>query len=61
MLSFDTSPLRPWEWANLAGDDARWWYEAIAYRNAYDEGARAARGEKAGWDRLQAMNDEAVA
>jgi hypothetical protein len=51
-LSFDLSPLRPWEWARLAGDDARRWIIAIATQNAYMEGIAAARSEKAGWNRL---------
>lgn len=55
MLSFDVSPLRPWEWANLSGDDARWWHEAVAYHNAYREGIQSAHAEKAGWDRLATM------
>ena len=31
------------------------WLEAIAVHNAVGEGVRAARAEKAGWDRLQQM------
>lgn len=53
-LSWDMSPLRPWEWANLAGDDARRWLEAIAIHNAYAEGTAGARSERQGIDRMHA-------
>jgi hypothetical protein len=46
------SPLRPWEWANLAGDDARRWLLACAVRNAYEDGMGDARASKQGFDRL---------
>lgn len=49
------SPLRPWEWANLAGDDARIWIRTLELRNAVAEGAAAARHEKAGWERLEQL------
>jgi hypothetical protein len=55
-LSFNVAPLRPWEWANLAGDDARRWLETIAIHNAVADGIKAAQSEAAGWQRLQAMD-----
>ena len=38
-LSWDLSPLRPWEYWRV---DAREWSRAVAMRNAYDEGRRDA-------------------
>jgi len=52
---FDLSAMRPWEWARLAGDDARAWLEAVTLRRAINEGTASARSEKAGWDRLATL------
>ena len=46
------SPLRPWEWASLAGDAARAWVKALEIHAAYDEGVRSARRSSEGFRRL---------
>jgi hypothetical protein len=46
------SPLRPWEWARLAGEEARAWVKALELHAAYAEGVRAARSSAAGYRRL---------
>jgi hypothetical protein len=56
-LSFDLSPLRPWEWSHLAGSEAERWLEAVAIVNAVREGQAAAHEEKAGWERSKAKMD----
>jgi len=39
-LSWDLSPLRPWEYWQ---QDACEWTEAVALRNAFDEGVRSVK------------------